>query len=106
MAQYGFCGGAAKPANTFYLFWQWAQPEGCGILSARLPQGGQGGHCWCRGAQGKRPQAGTRAWCSGHGPKYWCCGIEGRLGLGREQQEGKGRVIWVQRQGSQTLRGE
>lgn len=38
MAQYGFCGGAAKPANTFYLFWQWARPEGCGILCSPAPR--------------------------------------------------------------------
>lgn len=58
-----------------------------------------------RGA-GQTAPAGTRAWCSGHGPKYWCCGIEARLGLGRAQQEGKGTVTWVQRKGSQTPRGE
>lgn len=37
MVQYGFCGGAAKPANTFYLFWQWAWPGGCRILCTPAP---------------------------------------------------------------------
>lgn len=37
MAQYGFCGGAAKAANAACLFWQWAWPEGCRILPLRAP---------------------------------------------------------------------
>lgn len=41
MVQYGFCGGAAKPANTFYLFWQWAWPEGCRILRTPAPRAGR-----------------------------------------------------------------
>lgn len=41
MVQYGFCGGAAKPANTFCLFWQWAWPEGCRILCTPAPEAGR-----------------------------------------------------------------
>lgn len=59
MAQYGFCGGAAKPANTFYLFWQWARPEGCGILCSPAPRRAGRTLLVPRGARQTAP-AGTR----------------------------------------------
>lgn len=65
MVQYGFCGGAAKPANTFYLFWQWAWPKGCRIL-----------HMWAsrRGREDTASAAGHRAaGPSGSRGGCWSC---------------------------------
>lgn len=50
--------------------------------------------CWgCPCPQHPVPRAG----CSGHGPKYWCCGIKGRLGLHQGKAErcrrGRGRSL-------------
>lgn len=65
MVQYGFCGGAAKPANTFYLFWQWAWPEGCRILRTAAPWAGREDAAGAVGHAAARP-SGSRGGC-------WSC---------------------------------
>lgn len=65
MVQYGFCGGAAKPANTFYLFWQWAWPKGCRILHMWAPRRGREDTASAAGHRADGPR-GSRDGC-------WSC---------------------------------